>query len=109
MCVAIRQGKKGDKDKVKFDYKTKGIMAEIGKRTGVAILFNKIKLHGFIAWWLWRTYYLANLPTTRKKFKVLGDWISDLMFKPDVSMITRQEKENMEDGTNSYYCNDGRM
>ena len=88
------KGEKADKNKVKFDYKT---MAEIGKRTGVAILFNKIKLHGFLAWWLWRTYYLANLPTTRKRLKVLGDWISDLMFKPDVSMITRQEKENIEE------------
>jgi NADH dehydrogenase len=104
---AIRQGKvaakniisavkqeKGDKNKVKFDYKTKGMMAEIGKRTGVAILFGRIKLHGFLAWWLWRTYYLANLPTARKKLKVLGDWISDLIFKPDVSMITREEEKD---------------
>src|SRR5215813_3943094 len=95
--ISAVKGKKGDKDKVKFDYKTKGMMAEIGKRIGVAILFNKIKLHGFVAWWLWRTYYLANLPTTRKRLKVLGDWISDLMFKPDVSMITREEKENIEE------------
>jgi len=43
------------------------------------------------------TIYLANLPTTRKKFKFLGDWISDLMFKPDVSMISGQEKENVEE------------
>ena len=94
--ISAVKGNKGDKDKVKFDYKTKGMMAEIGKRIGVAILFNKIKLHGFVAWWLWRTYYLANLPTTRKKLKVLGDWVSDLIFKPDVSMITRQERENGE-------------
>src|SRR5215831_6499047 len=94
--ISAVKGKKGDKDKVKFDYKTKGMMAEIGKRIGVAILFNKIKLHGFVAWWLWRTYYLANIPTTRKKLKVLGDWMSDLIFKPDVSMITRQERENGE-------------
>jgi NADH dehydrogenase len=106
---AIREGKvaaeniilavkrKGEKNKVKFDYKTKGMMAEIGKRTGVAILFNKFKLHGFLAWWLWRTYYLANLPTTKKKIKVLGDWISDLVFKPDVSMITMQEKEQVSE------------
>jgi NADH:ubiquinone reductase (H+-translocating) len=106
---AIREGKvaaeniilavkrKGEKNKVKFDYKTKGMMAEIGKRTGVAILFNKFKLHGFLAWWLWRTYYLANLPTTKKKLKVLGDWMSDLIFKPDVSMITRQERESGEE------------
>jgi NADH:ubiquinone reductase (H+-translocating) len=56
---AIREGEiaakniisaiKEDKSKVKFDFKTKGMMAEIGKRTGVAILFNKIKLHGFLA------------------------------------------------------------
>ncbi|MGC2571816.1 MAG: hypothetical protein WA364_09925 [Candidatus Nitrosopolaris sp.] len=64
--------------------------AEKGVRIGVAILFNKIKLH--VAWCLCRAYYLANLPTTRKKLKVLGDWTSDLIFKPDVSMITRQEK-----------------
>jgi NADH dehydrogenase len=62
-------------------------MAEVGKRVGVAILFDRIKLHGFIAWWLWRTYYLANLPTANKKLKVLCDWTSDLIFKPDVSMI----------------------
>jgi NADH dehydrogenase len=96
IILAVK-GKKGEKNKVKFDYKTKGMMAEIGKRTGVAILFNKFKLHGFLAWWLWRTYYLANLPTARKKLKVLGDWISDLIFKPDVSMITRQERESEEE------------
>ena len=67
-----------NKKKIKFDYKTKGMMAEIGKRTGVAILFGKIKIHGFIAWWLWRTYYLSNLPTTKKKLKVMGDWFLDL-------------------------------
>ena len=79
---------KPDKKKKKFDYKTKGMMAEIGKRTGVAILFGRIKLHGFLAWWLWRSYYLANLPTPKKKLKVMGDWTSDLLFKPDVSQVS---------------------
>jgi NADH:ubiquinone reductase (H+-translocating) len=65
------------------------MMAENGKRTGVAILFGRIKLHGFLAWWMWRTYYLANLPTSKKKLKVMGDWTSDLFFKPDVAMIKR--------------------
>jgi NADH dehydrogenase len=63
------------------------MMAQIGKRTGVAILFGKIKLHGFLAWWLWRSYYLANLPTMKKKMKVMGDWTLDLFFKPDVSQV----------------------
>jgi NADH dehydrogenase len=75
--------------KVKFDYKTKGMMAEIGKRTGVATLFG-FKVHGFLAWWIWRTYYLSNLPTLKKKLKVMGDWTMDLIYKPDVAMIKRQ-------------------
>ena len=95
--ISALKGEKGDKNKIKFDYKTKGMMAEIGRRDGVAILFNKFKLHGFLAWWLWRTYYLANLPTARKKLKVFGDWSSDLIFKPDVSMITREVKDSGEE------------
>jgi NADH:ubiquinone reductase (H+-translocating) len=85
--VSAIKGKREGK-KRKFDYKTKGMMAEIGKRTGVAILFGRIKLHGFLAWWLWRSYYLANLPTAKKKLKVMGDWTSDLLFKPDVSHVS---------------------
>ncbi len=69
-------------------------MAEIGKRTGVAILFGKIKIHGFIAWWLWRTYYLSNLPTAKKKLKVMSDWTSDLFFKSDVAMIKRTQVQD---------------
>ncbi len=86
-CKRRWQRKLVRKQKKKFDYKTKGMMAQIGKRTGVAILFGKIKLHGFLAWWLWRSYYLANLPTIKKKLKVMGDWTSDLFFKPDVSQV----------------------
>jgi len=71
------------------------MMAQIGKRRGVAIVFG-LKIHGFAAWWLWRTYYLANLPTLKKKLKVMGDWTSDLIFKPDVAMIKRTDMQKTE-------------
>jgi NADH:quinone reductase (non-electrogenic) len=80
--------RKQDK-KIKFDYKTKGMMAEIGKRAGVATLFG-LKVHGFLAWWIWRTYYLNNLPTIKKKLKVMADWTMDLVYRPDVAMIKKQ-------------------
>lgn len=94
---AIRQGKVAADNiihdiegkttkKKKFDYKTRGMMAEIGRRSGVAKVFG-FKVHGFLAWWLWRTFYLANLPTLRKKMKVMGDWTTDLLYRPDASMI----------------------
>ena len=86
------KGKKNTKKS--FNYKTRGMMAEIGNRTGVATMFGgRIKLHGFIAWWLWRTFYLSNLPTTKKKLRVMTDWTMDLFFKPDVAKIKRTKLE----------------
>ena len=83
--------------KEKFDYQAKGMMADIGDRNGVAIIFG-FKLQGFIAWWLWRMFYLANLPTAKKKLKVMTDWIMDILFKPDVAMIKRFTKEEKRRG-----------
>ena len=39
-----------------FDYKTKGMMATIGKRNGVGAILG-LEVQGFIAWWIWRMYY----------------------------------------------------
>src|SRR6188472_1158162 len=39
--------------KVAFDYKTKGMMASIGKRTGVGNLLG-LQVQGFVAWCIWR-------------------------------------------------------
>jgi NADH dehydrogenase len=69
-----------------FDYKTKGTMAEIGKRTGVGDILG-LKVYGFVAWWIWRTYYLATLPTFEKKIRVMIDWTIDLFFKRDVTKL----------------------
>jgi NADH dehydrogenase len=78
--------------KIFFNYKTKGIMALIGKRNGVGILFEH-KVQGFLAWWLWRAYYLGNLPTIEKKLRVMVDWLIDLFFKRDVTRLKTFTRE----------------
>jgi NADH dehydrogenase len=86
-----------DAKKVIFDYKTKGMMALIGQRNGVGILFGH-KVHGFIAWWFWRSYYLGNLPTLEKKLRVSVDWFIDLFFKRDVTRLkTLTVERSIED------------
>ncbi|MGH9977592.1 MAG: hypothetical protein ACRD8Z_17420, partial [Nitrososphaeraceae archaeon] len=70
----------------KIDYQTKGIMALIGKRNGVGVVFG-YKVHGILAWWLWRMYYLGNLPSMEKRFRVMIDWIIDMLFKRDVTRL----------------------
>ncbi len=69
-----------------FHYKTKGNMATVGNRNGVAIILG-FKIHGFWAWWLWRTFYLLNLPTLEKKMRVMIDWTLDMFFKQDVTRL----------------------
>ena len=91
MIFAIN-GKPNNK-KITFDYKTKGVMALIGKRNAVGILHGH-KVHGFTAWFLWRLYYLGNLPTTEKKLRVMVDWFIDLFFKRDVSRLRTFTEES---------------
>jgi NADH:ubiquinone reductase (H+-translocating) len=89
-----------------FDYKTRGTMAEIGRRNGVADILGH-KVHGFVAWWIWRTYYLANLPTIEKKVRVMVDWTVDLFFKRDVTKLktflvqdkVKEEEEQQQDAS----------
>jgi NADH dehydrogenase len=69
-----------------FDYKTKGVMALIGRRNGVGILLG-YKVQGFTAWFFWRFYYLSTLPTVQKKLRVMTDWFIDLFFKRDVTRL----------------------
>ena len=100
---ALRQGKVAainlistikhqENHKEPFDYKTKGVMTLIGKRNGVGIILGH-KIHGFAAWWFWRSYYLVNLPTVEKKLRVLVDWIIDLFFKRDVTRLKTPTEE----------------
>jgi NADH dehydrogenase FAD-containing subunit len=82
----IEENEGADKNRKAFDYKNKGMMASIGKRNGVGEILG-IEVQGFVAWWIWRSYYLANLPTLQKKLRVLVDWTIDFFFKRDVTML----------------------
>jgi NADH dehydrogenase FAD-containing subunit len=95
--ISLIEGKAENK-KV-FDYKTKGMMASIGKRNGIGSILG-LEVQGFIAWWIWRTYYLANLPTSQKKIRVMADWTLDIFFKRDVTMLKSFVEEKEEQRRN---------
>jgi NADH dehydrogenase len=66
-----------------FLFTTIGLLAAIGKRTGVAQILG-VNFSGFVAWWLWRTIYLSKLPRFEKKMRVALDWLLDLIFSKDL-------------------------
>jgi hypothetical protein len=73
--VARRRGE----DLIPFRFNTLGLLASIGRRTGVARILG-INFSGFVAWWLWRTIYLLKLPRVEKKYEshLIGLWTSSL-------------------------------
>jgi NADH dehydrogenase len=75
-----------------FTFKTIGLLAAIGRRTGVAQIMG-INFSGFIAWWLWRSIYLAKLPRFEKKVRVALDWTLDLLFTKDIVQFLTERAE----------------
>jgi NADH dehydrogenase len=76
-----------------FRYKTIGMLASLGHHSGVAMLCG-MKFSGFVAWWMWRSVYLAKLPSLAKKLRVAMDWTLDLFFGREIEQtITAQAIE----------------
>ena len=69
-----------------FDYSSKGSMAKIGKRDGVAKMLG-INMTGFAAWFVWKQYYLSTLPVMEKRIRVGLDWFVDLFFTRDITKL----------------------
>ncbi len=77
---------RGEPTKI-FRYRSMGMMASIGARRGVAGLQGKFLITGFLAWVLWRTYYLLRLPGLDRQLRVAFDWTLGLMFPRDIAEL----------------------
>ena len=79
-------------EKKKFEYHSKGQMAIIGKRTGIAT-FLGMNISGFLAWLIWRNVYLSKIALPNKKVRVFLDWTIDLLFDRDISRLKLVKRE----------------
>jgi NADH dehydrogenase len=70
-----------------FDFTALGTMASLGAHKGVAALPNNAVITGFVAWFLWRSYYLARLPGLDRKVRVALDWFLGLIFPRDIAEL----------------------
>jgi NADH dehydrogenase len=70
-----------------FRYTTLGTMASLGARRGVAQLPGGFVLTGFLAWFLWRGYYLARLPGLDRQVRVALDWALGVLFPRDIAEL----------------------
>ena len=66
-----------------FSYRSLGVFVPLGRFSGAAQVLG-FKVSGFIAWWLYRTYYLFQLPRLERKIRVFIDWNLELIFHRDI-------------------------
>ncbi len=67
-------------------YRTLGQLVALGHRSAIAYVMG-LKLSGFTAWWLWRSYYLLQIPRWDKRLRIMFDWTLDLVFPPELTQL----------------------
>ncbi|HVA60991.1 MAG TPA: NAD(P)/FAD-dependent oxidoreductase [Mycobacteriales bacterium] len=60
-----------------------GSVASLGLHKGVAEIY-RIKLTGWPAWLMHRTYHLSRMPTFNRKVRVAADWTLALLFHREI-------------------------
>ncbi len=87
---ATREGKQAARNIVRllrnqplkpFRYTPVGELALVGRRRGVARIYNH-NFCGFTAYLLWRMVYFAKLPSMTQRLRVLSDWFLDAVLGP---------------------------
>lgn len=66
-----------------FRHRSAGSVASLGLHKGVAEIYG-IRLRGFPAWFLHRTYHLTRMPTLDRKLRIALDWTLALLFRRDI-------------------------
>jgi NADH dehydrogenase len=89
---AVRQAKQlGDnivavlhgQEPTEYKHAYSGSVASLGLHKGVAQVYG-IKVRGWPAWFMHRTYHLSRVPTFNRKVRVAADWTLALFFHREI-------------------------
>jgi NADH:quinone reductase (non-electrogenic) len=69
-----------------FIFQALGTMASLGHTRAVARVFG-VRLTGFLAWWIRRTYYLFQMPRWDRRLRIVLDWTVAVFFRPDITKV----------------------
>jgi NADH dehydrogenase len=69
-----------------FRYRNLGALASLGLYKGVASVMG-LKVRGFPAWFLHRSYHVGRVPTLNRKARIIADWSVALLFRRDVVQL----------------------
>ncbi len=75
-----------------FAYRDRGLLATIGRKSAV-IAYKRLRLSGWLAWWLWGIAHVYFLVSLRNRVIVVTQWLwSYLWFERGARLITGVDK-----------------
>ena len=77
-----------------FVFRSLGTMASLGHTRAVCLVMG-LRLTGFPAWWLRRTYYLFQMPRWDRRLRIVLDWTVALFFRPDITKVGLQVERQL--------------
>jgi NADH dehydrogenase len=69
-----------------FVWRNIGGVCSLGRYKGVADIFG-VKIRGFPAWFLARSYHLYAMPTIARRVRIAIDWAVALLFPRDIAQL----------------------
>jgi NADH dehydrogenase len=72
-----------------------GSVASLGLYKGVAQVYG-VKVKGFPAWFMHRSYHVSRLPTFNRKARVVADWTLALLFRREVISLGQLQNPRRE-------------
>jgi NADH dehydrogenase len=66
-----------------YRHKHVGTVASLGLGKGVAQVYG-VKVRGWLAWFMHRTYHVAQMPTLNRKVRIVLDWTLSMFFRREL-------------------------
>ncbi|SNS72870.1 NADH dehydrogenase [Geodermatophilus pulveris] len=101
---AVRQAKRladnivavlGGQEPVPYKHAYAGSVASLGLHKGVAQVYG-VKLKGWPAWFMHRTYHVSRVPTFNRKARVVADWTLAAVFRREVISLGQLQDPRRE-------------
>ncbi|SFL21672.1 NAD(P)/FAD-dependent oxidoreductase [Geodermatophilus ruber] len=80
---------------VPYRHEYAGSVASLGLHKGVAQVYG-VKLKGWPAWFMHRTYHVSRVPTFNRKARVIADWTMASVFRREVIALGQLQDPRRE-------------
>ena len=74
-----------------FRCRHKGALVSLGRYSGAGEIFG-LRISGFVAWFVWRGFYILKIPSFTAKIRITLNWLYDYIFPRTITCVPQSFK-----------------